>query len=95
MIVKHKNNNTTKLDPSSLLMGLKIDTVTLDYYDIQKILSKNSEQLINWLVNLSTSMYKAKPATVTTYVPIDQDNEKLKLEGKSYFCKAFVKNENT
>jgi hypothetical protein len=88
MIIKHTNDKTTSPCVGSNLKGLKIDAITLDYEDIQDLLSKNSEVIIRWLLDLSTSMYKVKPITV--YTPIDEDNRKLKREGKDYICRAIT-----
>jgi hypothetical protein len=86
MIIKHQDGKTTTPAAGSLVKGLKIKTITLDSHDLNSLLARSSDSINKWLTSLASAMYVPKPGA--TYIPIDEDNSKLKSEGKDYICRV-------
>jgi hypothetical protein len=87
MIVKTQDGKDINLAaPAINFTGLKVKTVTLHAKDIGRLANMSIGDLYSFLHQLQTCMYA--PKTSYEFVPLDENNLKLKLEGEDYLCIA-------
>lgn len=83
------DGDVKEVDISGNFRGYKIKSVTLGKKDIDYLLSINTKGLSEILRWISLSIIE--PKIISDFEPIDEENKKLRDEGKDFLVKASVK----
>ena len=90
MIIKHLNGQVTTAEVGDGVRGLRVVDITLDAVDIYNLSElARKDGLLAFVHTLRCAAVTPEPST--NFAPIDEENEKLKRQGKNYLCMATFK----